>query len=200
MYITGCLKLDTESCSHLRWPSSLIHLGIEDCIDVAEYKFAIFLSALGAQLQSLAVGEGMASFGDGTLRRALSVLPCIHTLKCGIDHVRYGLFGPSQMMDYPGLSPLVHLELTHFGRNHTSPWRWVWHLVMHGVFPHLRQVRVRRYAPWMNPFGEHLQASSEGEPRVIDERQGGTWLIPGPSGPVEYCLVEALWNDGQPPP
>ena len=218
MYITGCLKLDTVICSYLRWPSSLTHLGIEDCIDVAGEKFTVILSALGPQLQSLEVGEGMSRFGPGTLCRALSILPRLHTLKTTKDHLRHGLYRPSRQIDHSTVSPLVQLELTYPGRYHTSPWAWVWHFVMDGVFPNLRQVRVRRYAPWVDPFGESSQAGKEGappviyaawvdqfgespevgkegEPPVIDESHGGTWLIPYPSHPVEYSVVEASWND-----
>lgn len=197
MYITGCLKLDAVKCSFLRWPSSLIHLGIEDCIDVAEDEFVIILSALGPQLQSLEVGEGMSNFGMGTLRRALSVLPRLHTLKSANDHLRYGLYRPSRKIASSGVSPLVQLELTYLGRNHSSPWTWVWHFVMEGVFPSIRQVRVRRYAPWVDPFGEQSPEGKEGGPPVIDESRGGTWLIPYRSQPVEYSIVEASLNDGQ---
>lgn len=195
MYITGCLKLDAVKCSYLRWPSSLMHLGIEDCIDVAEEEFTVILSALGPQLQSLEVGEGMSKFGIGTLRRALSILPRLHTLKTANNHLRYGLSRPSRQIDDSNVSPLVRLELTYLAGSHTSPWAWVWRFVMDGVFPNVRQVRVRRYAAWVDPFGESSRAGKEGGPPVIDESHGGTWLIPYPSQPVEYSVVEASWND-----
>lgn len=197
MYITGCLKLNEVKCSYLQWPSSLIHLGIEDCIDVGEDEFVIILSALRPQLQSLQVGEGMSKFALGTVLRALSVLPHIHTLNAAIDHLRYSLYRYAWAIDNSGLSPLVHLELTCPGRNHSSPWPWVWQFVMDGVFPHIRQVRVRRYAPWMDPFGEGSGEGKAGGPPVIDESRGGTWLIPSPWGPVEYSVIESSWSNGQ---
>lgn len=178
MYITGGLNFDAEAYSYLRWPALLNHLSIRDCIHVSEDSFFLILDAVGPQLHSLDIGDGMSRFGYGSLDEILCLLPGMYELGISKRYITRD-FGQSVLGHYPDRSQpqLMHLALRCLGRGFESPWYWIWDLRLGEVLPRLQWVQVYRNAPWEAMEGVH----DDYTPRA-DERITSTWVVSNPSG------------------
>ena len=192
LYITGGLNFDGPTYAYIKWPSSLHHLNIRCCDQLAEENFHSILERLGPQLRTLEVMTDMTRFGGSALDNVFTFLPCIRYLALHMDYIssRFAMTLPEEAG--PGSSPTVELELTSVGGCNPGFWDELWTRMMNIKSPRLRKVKLQQTSTLQledhiiqagnaaHLFLQSLVQENEYQDDIMekDETQAGIWFVP----------------------